>query len=170
LIKYYPKPRLQPCDCRCCGGIESEQSRAAAGSAGTRAVYKIGRVFRLRPASRSAEHMGRPALSPLALSARELRSLYSKARDRREPAAIVIAPPWPNTGSLNAFAAQAASHKTLVMKFCLCLDHLMYLPKDNRKLATWKSRCIMTVYRASYTIGLLIPCSHIEADHLWTGF
>jgi len=108
----------------CCGGVGSEQSRAATGFAGTRAVHKIGRVFRLRPASRSAEHMSRPALSPLALSARELRSLYSNARDRRKPAAIIVAPPWPNTGSSNAFAAQAAAHKKFGHEVLLVLGPL----------------------------------------------
>ena len=94
-----------------CGGIEAAQPRAGAGSARTRAADKIGRLFRLRPASRSAEHVRRPALSSLALTVPELRSLYSSARDRRKPAAIIVAPPWPNTGSSNAFAAQAAAHK-----------------------------------------------------------
>jgi hypothetical protein len=68
--------------------------------------------------------MGRPALSPLAVSARELRSLYSKARDRRRPAAIIIAPPWPNTGSSNAFAAQAAAHKKFGHEVLLVLGPL----------------------------------------------
>jgi GT2 family glycosyltransferase/glycosyltransferase involved in cell wall biosynthesis len=107
-----------------CGGVEPEQSRAAVGFAGTRAVDKIGRVFRLRPASRSAEHIGRPALSPLALSARELRSLYSNVRDRRKPAAIIVAPPWPNTGSSNVFAAQAAAHKQFGHEVLLVLGPL----------------------------------------------
>jgi hypothetical protein len=107
----------------CCGGVESEQSRAAAGFAGTRAVYKIGRVFRLRPASRSAELIHRPALSSLALSARELHRLYSNARDRRKPAAIIVAP-WPNTGSSNTFAAQAAARKEFGHEFLLVLGPL----------------------------------------------
>ncbi|HEX4616410.1 MAG TPA: glycosyltransferase family 2 protein, partial [Stellaceae bacterium] len=92
-----------------CGGVEAARSRDGAGFAPTRAADKIGRLFRLRPASRSAEHIRRPALSSVALSARELRSLYSNAW--RKPAAIIVAPPWPNTGSSNAFAAQAAAHK-----------------------------------------------------------
>jgi hypothetical protein len=91
-----------------CGGVEAPPSPDSAGLARTRAADKIGRLFRLRPASRSAELIHRPALSSLALSARELHSLYSNARDRRKPAAIIVAPPWPNTGSSNAFAAQAA--------------------------------------------------------------
>jgi hypothetical protein len=36
----------------------------------------------------------------------------------------------------NAFAAQAAAHKKLVMKFRLSLVRLMHLLKDNRRLAT----------------------------------
>lgn len=92
-----------------CGGIEAAQSRA--GDAHTRAADKIGRLFRLRPASRPAQRIRRPAVSSLALSKRELRSLYSGLRDKRKPAAIIVAPPWPNTGSSNAFAAQAAAHK-----------------------------------------------------------
>jgi hypothetical protein len=68
--------------------------------------------------------MGRPALSPLALSVRELRNLYSKARDRRKPAAIIVAPPWPNTGSSNAFAAQAAAHRNFGHEILLVLGPL----------------------------------------------
>ena len=107
-----------------CGGVEAAPSRDGAGFARTRAADKIGRLFRLRPASRSSEHIGRPALSPLALSARELRSLYSNARDRRKPAAIIVAPPWPNTGSSNIFAAQAAAHKKFGHEVLLVLGPL----------------------------------------------
>ena len=52
-----------------CGGVEPEQSCADAGLARTRVVDKIGQVFRRRLASRSADRIGRSALSPLALSA-----------------------------------------------------------------------------------------------------
>jgi hypothetical protein len=104
-----------------CGGVEAAPSRDGDRFARTRAVDKIGRLFRLRPASRSSEHIGRPALSPLALSVQELRSLYSKARARRKPAAIIVAPPWPNTGSSNAFAAQAAAHKNFGHEVLLVL-------------------------------------------------
>ena len=107
-----------------CAGVEAAPSRAGAGFARSRAADKIGRLFRLRPASRSAEHIRRPALSSLALSARELRSLYSNARDRRKPAAIIVAPPWPNTGSSNAFAAQAAAHKKFGHEVLLLLGPL----------------------------------------------
>jgi len=94
-----------------CGGVEPTPSRDGDGLAHLGVADKIRELFRRRPALRSAEHIGRPALSPLALSVGELRSLYSKTRDRRKPAAIIVAPPWPNTGSSNAFAAQAAAHK-----------------------------------------------------------
>ena len=94
-----------------CGGIEATPSPDGVGLARTRAADKIGRLFRRRRVSRSAELIHRPALSSLALSARELQSLYSSVRDRRKPSAIIVAPPWPNTGSSNAFAAQAAAHK-----------------------------------------------------------
>jgi glucosyl-dolichyl phosphate glucuronosyltransferase len=107
-----------------CGGVEAAPSRDGAGFARTRAADKIGRLFRLRRASRSAEHIRRPALSSLALSVRELRSLYSNARDRRKPAAIIVAPPWPNTGSSNAFAAQAAAHKKFGHEVLLVLGPL----------------------------------------------
>src|SRR5271165_221798 len=111
-----------------CGGVEPDQSGADADRARTRVVdkigRKIGRVFRRRPASRSAEHIGRPALSPLALSAQELRSLYSSTRPRRKPAAIIVAPPWPNTGSSNIFAAQAAAHKQFGHEIFLVLGPL----------------------------------------------
>src|SRR5580704_885987 len=63
-----------------CGGVEPEQSCADAGLARTRVVSKIGQVFCRRRASRSADRIGRSALSPLALSARELREVYSKTR------------------------------------------------------------------------------------------
>jgi polysaccharide biosynthesis protein PslH len=64
----------------------------------------IGRLFRSRrPALLATGHIRRPA--------RELRNVHSSARDRRRPAAIIVAPPWPNTGSSNVFAAQAAAHK-----------------------------------------------------------
>jgi len=104
-----------------CGGVEPEQSHAGGGFARTRAVDKI---FRRSPASRSVGQKGRPALSPFALSAQELRSLYSNARDRRKPAAIIVAPPWPNTGSSNAFAAQAAAHKKFGHEVLLVLGPL----------------------------------------------
>ncbi len=60
-----------------CGGVELEQSRAGAGLARTQFVDKIGRVFPRR-LSRSADRIGSSALSPLALSVRELREVYSK--------------------------------------------------------------------------------------------
>src|SRR6516162_11180656 len=107
-----------------CGGVEAARPRDGAGFERTRAADKIGRLFRPCPASPSSEHVGRPALSPLALSARELRSLYSNARDRRKPAAIIVAPPWPNTGSSNAFAAQAAAHKKFGHEVLLVLGPL----------------------------------------------
>jgi glucosyl-dolichyl phosphate glucuronosyltransferase len=107
-----------------CGGVEATQSSVGAGFARTRTVDKIGRLFGLRPASRSSEPIGRPALSPLALSVQELRNLYSKAGDRRKPAAIIVAPPWPNTGSSNVFAAQAAAHKNFGHEVLLVLGPL----------------------------------------------
>lgn len=54
----------------------------------------------------------------------ELHSLYSSARDRRRPAAIIVASPWPNTGSSNAFSAQAAAHKKFGHEVLLVLDPL----------------------------------------------
>ena len=96
-----------------CGGVEPEQSCADAGLARTRVVDKIGQVFRRRRASRSADRIGRSALSPLALSARELREVYSKTRHPPKTGAIIVAPPWPNTGSSNIFSAQAAAHKKI---------------------------------------------------------
>jgi hypothetical protein len=153
-----------------CGGVEAAQSRDGAGFAHARAADKIGRLFRLRPASRPAEHIRRPALSSLALSERELRSLYSNFRDRRKPAAIIVAPPWPNTGSSNAFAAQAAAHKKFGHDVLLVLGPMDVSSGGNKKSETWKLRCITRAYLVSYTVGLLIPCSPIEADRFWTGF
>jgi glycosyltransferase involved in cell wall biosynthesis len=107
-----------------CGDIEAAPSPDGAGFARTRAADKISRLLRLRVASRSAEHIRRPALSPLALTVQELRSLYSNTRDRRKPAAIIVAPPWPNTGSSNVFAAQAAAHKNFGHEVLLVLGPL----------------------------------------------
>ena len=107
-----------------CGGVEATPSPDGAGLARTRAADKIGRLFRRRRVSRSAELIHRPALSSLALSARELQSLYSSVRDRRKPSAIIVAPPWPNTGSSNAFAAQAAAHKKYGHEVLLVLGPL----------------------------------------------
>jgi hypothetical protein len=117
-----------------CGGVEPEQSCADSGLAGTRVVNKIGQVFRRRLASRSAGGIGRSALSPLALSARELREVYSKTRHPPKTGAIIVAPPWPNTGSPNIFSAQAAVHKNLAMKLCLFLDLFMYLLATTKRL------------------------------------
>jgi hypothetical protein len=50
--------------------------------------------------------------------------LYSKARDRLKSAAIIIAPPWPNTGSSNAFVAQDAAHKNFGHEVLLVLGPL----------------------------------------------
>ena len=52
-------------------GVEAARSRVGAGFARTPAADKIGRLFRLRPASRTSEQIGRPALSPLALNVRD---------------------------------------------------------------------------------------------------
>lgn len=111
-----------------CGGIEPEQSRAGAGVARTRVVDKIGHVLRLRLASRSADRIGRSTLSPLALSARELREVYSKTHHPRGAGAIIVAPPWPNTGSSNIFAAQAAAHKRYGHKTWLVIGPLYVSP------------------------------------------
>ena len=94
-----------------CGGVDPEESGVGAGGASTRVVDKIGRVLRQRLASRSADDIGRSALSPPALSARELREVYSKTYHLRKAGAIIVAPPWPNTGSSNIFSAQAAAHQ-----------------------------------------------------------
>lgn len=52
-----------------CGAVEAMPSPDGAGLARTRTADKIGGLFRLRPASRSAELIHRPALSSFALSA-----------------------------------------------------------------------------------------------------
>jgi glycosyltransferase involved in cell wall biosynthesis len=114
-----------------CGGIQPEQSPADAGLVRSRVVDKIGRVLRLRPASRSADRIDRSALSPLALSARELREVYSKTHRPREAAAIIVAPPWPNTGSANIFSAQAAAHQRYGHKVLLVLGPLYPSPSGH---------------------------------------
>ncbi len=117
-----------------CGGVELAESPAHASFRRTPAANTIRRLFRLRPASASAERIGRPALSPLAFSTQELRSLCSNARDRRKPAAIIVAPPWPNTGSSNTFAAQAAAHKQFGHEVLLVLGPLDPYCKEQQEI------------------------------------
>jgi hypothetical protein len=113
-----------------CGGVEPEQSCADAGLARTRVVNKIGQVFRRRRASRSADRIGRSALSPLAPSARELREVYSKTRHPPKTGAIIVAPPWPNTGSSNIFSAQAAAQKKFSHETLLVLGPIHVSPSN----------------------------------------
>jgi GT2 family glycosyltransferase len=117
-----------------CGGVEPEQSHAGADLARTRLVDKIGQVFRLGPASRSADCIGRSALSPLALSARELREVYSRTHHPRKAGAIIVAPPWPNTGSSNIFSAQAAAHKKFGHDSLLVLGPLHVSPSNHGEI------------------------------------
>jgi hypothetical protein len=140
-----------------CGGIEVVPSRARAGSARTGAADKIGRLFRLRPASRSAEHVRRPALSSPALSVQGLRTLFSSACDWRKPAAIIVAPPWPNTGSSNVFAAQAAAHKRFGHEVLLVLGPLDASSGRQQEITDLEIEMHFDAYRVSYTVGLLIP-------------
>ena len=121
-----------------CGGVEPERS-SAAGLAHTGVVDKIGRVFRRRLASRSADRIGRPTLSPVALSARELRHLYSGTRHPRKAGAIIVAPPWPNTGSSNIFSAQAAAHKNFGHECLLVLGPLYASPKNYEEINELKT-------------------------------
>src|SRR4029077_2735918 len=90
-------------------------------------------------ASRSAESSDRPTLSPLALSAQELRTLYSNAYRRRKPAAIIVAPPWPNTGSSNVFAAQAAAYKQFGHEVLLVLGPLHASPREYQEISDIKT-------------------------------
>jgi glucosyl-dolichyl phosphate glucuronosyltransferase len=122
-----------------CGGVDPEQSPAGSSFARTRIGNKIGQVFRLRPASRSPERIDRPKLSTLALSAQELRSLYSNARSRRKPAAIIVAPPWPNTGSSNVFAAQAAAYKQFGHEVLLVLGPIYASPREYQEISDIKT-------------------------------
>jgi GT2 family glycosyltransferase/glycosyltransferase involved in cell wall biosynthesis len=117
-----------------CGGVEPEQSPAGADLARTRLIDKIGQVFRLGPASRSADRVDRSALSPLALSARELREVYSRTHHPRKAGAIIVAPPWPNTGSSNIFSAQAAAHKNFGHESLLVLGPLHVSPSNYEEI------------------------------------
>ena len=60
--------------------------------------------------------------------------------------------------------------KNSIMKFCLCLVHLIHLLKDNRRLATWKIEMryedISSVVYGQ-TSDTMKP---FEADHFWIGF
>jgi len=116
-----------------CGGVEPEQPRAGAGLVRT-AVDKIGQAFRRRLTLRSADRTGRPALSPLALSAQELRHLYSRTHHPRKAGAIIVAPPWPNTGSSNIFSAQAAAHKKFGHESLLVLGPLHISSKHSEEI------------------------------------
>jgi GT2 family glycosyltransferase/glycosyltransferase involved in cell wall biosynthesis len=122
-----------------CGGVEPEQSRAGAGLARTGIVDKIGQIFRRRVALRSADRAGWPTLSPLALSAQELRHLYSRTHRPRKPGAIIVAPPWPNTGSSNIFSAQAAAHKKFGHESLLVLGPLYVSPKSQQEIDELKT-------------------------------
>ena len=111
-----------------CGGVEPEQSYASADVPRTPVVNKLGQVFRLGRASRFADPIGQFGVSPLALSARELRGLYSKTHHPQKAGAIIVAPPWPNTGSSNIFAAQAAAHKNFGHEILLVLGPIHSSP------------------------------------------
>jgi GT2 family glycosyltransferase/glycosyltransferase involved in cell wall biosynthesis len=117
-----------------CGGGEPEQPRAGAGLARTGVVDKIGQLFRRHIPSRSADRIVRPALSPLALSAQELRHLYSRTHRPLKAGAIIVAPPWPNTGSSNIFSAQAAAHKKFGHESLLVLGPLYVSPRDYEEI------------------------------------
>jgi GT2 family glycosyltransferase/glycosyltransferase involved in cell wall biosynthesis len=121
-----------------CGGVEPERS-SDADSARTGFVDKIGQVFRRSLASRSADRIGRPTLSPVALGARELRHLYSRIRHPRKAGAIIVAPPWPNTGSSNIFSAQAAAHKKFGHECLLVLGPLYASPKNYEEINELKT-------------------------------
>ncbi len=117
-----------------CGGVEPEQSRAGAGLAHTSVVDRIGQVFRRRTVSRSADRVVRPALSPIALSAQELHHLYSRTYRPRKAGAIIVAPPWPNTGSSNIFSAQAAAHKKFGHESVVVLGPLYQSPRNYEEI------------------------------------
>jgi glucosyl-dolichyl phosphate glucuronosyltransferase len=122
-----------------CGGVEPEQPRVGAGLAHTGVVDKIGQLFRGRIASRSTDRVGRPTLSPLALSAQELRHLYSRTFPRRKAGAIIVAPPWPNTGSSNIFSAQAAAHKKFGHESLLVLGPLYVSSRNYEEINELKA-------------------------------
>jgi GT2 family glycosyltransferase/glycosyltransferase involved in cell wall biosynthesis len=113
-----------------CGGVEPEQSRVGAGVARTGLVDKIGQLFHRRVASRSTDQIDRPNIPALALSAQELRHLYSRIHRPRKAGAIIVAPPWPNTGSSNIFSAQAAAHKEFGHESLLVLGPLYVSPRN----------------------------------------
>ena len=112
------------------GDAEPEPSRAGAALRHTAIVGKVSQVFRRHIVSRPADRAVRPAVSPLALSAQELRRLYSRTHRPRKAGAIIVAPPWPNTGSSNIFAAQAAAHKKFGHESLLVLGPLYVSPRN----------------------------------------
>ena len=122
-----------------CGAIQPERPPAGVGLARTRVVDKIGQLLRLRPASRSADRSDRSALSPLALSARELREVYSKTQRPRKTGAIIVAPPWPNTGSSNIFSAQAAAHKEFGHETLLVIGPIYSSPRSYEEINELKT-------------------------------
>jgi glucosyl-dolichyl phosphate glucuronosyltransferase len=122
-----------------CGGVEPEQSRVGAGVARTGLVDKIGQLFHRRVASRSTDPIDRPNIPALALSAQELRHLYSRIHRPRKAGAIIVAPPWPNTGSSNIFSAQAAAHKEFGHESLLVLGPLYVSPRNYEEINQLKT-------------------------------
>jgi hypothetical protein len=87
--------------------------------------------------------------------------VYSKTRHPPKTEAIIVAPPWPNTGSSNIFSAQAAAHKKFGHEILLVLGSIHVYPRNYQEIKELKPRLNMMAYRVSYTARLTIANGHI---------
>jgi hypothetical protein len=65
--------------------------------------------------------------------------VYSKTRHPPKTGAIIVAPPWPNTGSSNIFLAQAAAHKKFGHETLLVLGSIHVSPSNYREIKELKT-------------------------------
>jgi len=68
-----------------------------------------------------------------------LREVYSKTRRPRKAGAIIVAPPWPNTGSSNIFSAQAAAHKAFGHETLLVIGPIYPSPRSCEEINELKT-------------------------------
>jgi hypothetical protein len=65
--------------------------------------------------------------------------VYSKTRHPPNTGAIIVAPPWPNTGSSNIFSAQAAAHKKFGDEILLVLGPIHVSPSNYQEIKELKT-------------------------------
>ena len=81
--------------------------------------------------------------------------MYSKTRHPPKTEAIIVAPPWPNTGSSNIFSAQAAAHKKFGHEILLVLGSIHVYPRNYQEIKELKTEIkydgvSRVVYGATY--------------------